>query len=184
MSELIFLTSRERQERRRLRAQRAPPLGIELVRILEVPRVALDGVRRDGHDGAAGNEDVVDAQPFGRRGPREAAGDRGAQAEQLVDDVVEVGDVLNAGVAPVGEAGREDGVEERLEFCEYAALACEVVDGVGQDGGGGVAAGDDDQARVFVEGDLAGRRGAVVVVARFEEPGDEVLGVLIVVEGL
>lgn len=141
-------------------------------------------MRRHRNHRAARHEHIVDPQPFRRRRARQAARHGRAQAQDLVEDVVEVGDVLDGRVRPGRRARWQGGVEDALELGQDARVRREQVQGVGEDGRGRVAAGDDDQPRVFVEGDLARGRGAVAGVARFEEPGDQVVRVLGRVEGL
>lgn len=101
---------------------------------------------------------------------RQAEGAGAVDAQGLIDDVLQVGEVLDGLVA--GHAGGDAGVELLLQLGQHAGGAEDPVQQGAGGVGGGVGAGD--QLREGLGGQLAAAEGLAVGVLALHEAGEEV----------
>lgn len=160
----------------------AEPLGHELAGPgAPVPGVGLDELRGHKYGRVSRDVDLVDLQTLAGGRDAVAPGQQGGfQAQGLVDDVVNIGDGLDLFVGPHAAAvRREGGVELLLELAVDSRVRGQVVEDGGERGGRRLASRHDDDARVLVQGGVAGRRRRVVFVLGFYQPGYYVCGLLV-----
>lgn len=148
----------------RSRVPRLPALGAEEVgrgeggggRGVEVGAAVHDeggvadgGVLEDG-DGLGAVGPAAAGEGGVAQGEADVEGDRGVQAERLVEDVAEVGHALEVlvGGGAVGAHGVED---LGAQAADGGRVAAELVHGPAEGGGGGVAAGEEDGHHLVAE---------------------------------
>ena len=95
------------------------------------------------------------------RGPARVDGDDGVQAEDLVEDVLEVLAVLEADVGQLGRGlvGAEVGDDGLAELVEGVGMADEGVEDVAEEGSGGVSTCEEDVEELCAELDGVARLG-------------------------
>lgn len=93
---------------------------------------------RDRNNTITRNIHFVNLESFWRRQAAQATGYRRTETKRFVNDVVEIADLLDFFVGPVGITVREVFIKQSLEFFEDAWVTSKEVQRVGKSIGGGI----------------------------------------------
>lgn len=145
-----------------------PPLGDELIRVLESPLIPENSITRDLHNGVSRNKLIPNPHALRGGHPLGAGRDWGVETHDLVNNRVEQ---IHSHQIVMFDAWKR--IKLSLEALDEDGVPCQVEEGVCQGCGHAVTARDDDELGVTMQiPPVSLGFGALVVCG--ENPGEDV----------